>query len=143
VPNHNDTQFKNDGQFKEYLQQFRPLDSEPLRMNAPARAVSRRFRFGVWAAVTACFIAGFFLLESLPQRFVRPDSTIISKTTSDATLPLEEIPPLTLGNANALLARSPSAKSAFDDIAFQPWLVHRPIGLQSALAILEKEKMKL
>jgi hypothetical protein len=54
--------------------------------------------------------------------------------------------PLTIGTANALLARSPSAKAAVDDVAAQAFEVH-PVRssehTQSALAALGKEKTKL
>jgi hypothetical protein len=49
---------------------------------------------------------------------------------------------LTMMNANALLAASPSLEAAVDELAFQPQGTPLPKDRHSALAVLSEERMK-
>jgi hypothetical protein len=51
--------------------------------------------------------------------------------------------PLTMRDANALLATAPSYKAALDELAFHRQRSTVAKGKQSGLAVLAKEKIKL
>jgi hypothetical protein len=51
--------------------------------------------------------------------------------------------PLTIRDANALLATAPSFKAAVDGMAFQSKAISLPKDKRSALAVLSEEKNKL
>ena len=129
-----------DDEFREYLRQFRPLDAAPLQVRDGTRVVTRPFRLPVrFATAAACLMAILFSLFIL-RRQPSSSHTAIGQGTTRA---LDESAPLTLGSANALLARSTSAKSTLDQMAFGPRSVRIPEGQQSTLAVLNKEKTKL
>lgn len=129
-----------DDEFREYLRQFRPLDAAPLQVRDGTRVIMRPFRLPVWfATAAACLMAILFSLFIL-RRQPSSSHTAIGQGTTRA---LDESAPLTLGSANALLARSTSAKSTLDQMAFGPRSVRIPEGQQSTLAVLNKEKTKL
>jgi hypothetical protein len=129
-----------DEQFEHYLKQFRPLDPEPLPIEKYSRVTRRRFVLAVWAAAAVAVLA-MVLLATLR----RPKSAQLARDTSTFVSPeqLTKRLPLTIGTANALLARSPSAKATLDQMVFQPQFSQIPKGKHSAFAVLSKENTKL
>lgn len=117
----------NDQDFQAYLKRFRPRPAEPLK---PGK------RHG-WMALAAC--AAVLLLAALiaTHRYGNAGrhSLPASARSERIVIPV----PLTLGRANELLARSPSARVAFDRLAFERNALRLPKGTESALAVLGKE----
>lgn len=115
-------------QFEQYLKEFRPLVPETLQIEKQlSRARRRSFAYLAWAAACAAIMLLVFLVWNRP------------KPTPTASVPqLAGSQPLTIGRANALLARAPSLKEAFDEPSFQPQPASQPEGEQSALAVLSE-----
>ncbi len=115
-----------DEQFEEYLKEFRPVAAKSLQFQRqPSRARPRRFAYLAWTAACAASLLMAFLL----WHRLKPAPPAIA-------LQLARSQSLTLGRANALLARAPSLKEAFDEPSFQPQPASQPEGKQSALAVL-------
>jgi hypothetical protein len=123
-----------DPQFERYLKQFRPLAAEPL----PA-ARQRLLRFRPFAVGLSALAAGLIVAALLlhhPAQPPRPPQA----TTAAVIAALPEVPhPLTLADANVLLAQSLSVKATLNWMAFQHPSLRLPLGQQSALAVLSKE----
>jgi hypothetical protein len=128
-----------DERFEQYLKKFRPLAPAPLPVTERIRK-SRAWLVPAWATVAAV-AAVLLLLHPRPKSVPLPDDT---KTV----VRVESLHPqlLTIAAANALLARVPSVKAAVDGVAaqaFQSQCIPSSPGMQSALAVLSKEKIKL
>ena len=130
-----------DEQFEQELKKFRPVAVESLQIERqPSRVRRRLFGFLAWATACAASVLLAFLLWHRPKP---PQPASAQQLASSQ--------PLTIGRANALLARAPSLKEAFDEPSFQPEPVSQPEGKQSALAVLmqsalaslNKENIKL
>ncbi len=126
--------------FKSYLKQFRPMvpDAMPLRQESNKswrhRFTPRTLLVGA-AAIVILAIVGFRIFKG------RVDHEINSAASAEAVV----LPghPLTLKDANTLLANAPSYKSAMDRMAFHDHASSFPKQKQSAFAVLAKEKIKL
>jgi len=130
---------RDDEQFERYLKQFRPLDPEPLPAKARA-GVTRRPSIFVWAGafasvIVAVALAVHFRANPTPATDGANRATRVEKATTWE--------PLTVRNANALLAESPSVKAALDGVAFHSQSTPLRKGERSALDVLRKEKTKL
>ena len=122
-----------DERFESYLRQFRPLVPEALPIPRRPRSVT-----WIWAAAfAAVVILGVLGLRMVSHRTGRQGTTPASVEVVQPTRPL------TMRNANALLASAPSYKAAVDSMAFHPQDSTIPKDKQSALAVLAKEKIKL
>ena len=121
-----------DEKFEQYLKEFRPLAPESLQIAKQPTRVRRRFTYLAWAAACAAIFLLAFLIWNRPKPAPPASGTRLAPSQ-----------PLTTGRANALLARAPSLKEAFDDLSFQPQPASQPEGKQSALAALGKENFKL
>jgi hypothetical protein len=129
-----------DEKFELYLKQFRPLAPEPLPGKWDRRVAKRRFVVAAGVVAVAAVLVVVLLTV-----YVRP-SPIHSPVSGESlrgVAHLMDFEPLTVGRANALLTRSPSFKTAIDQIAFQSQAIQMPEGSHSALATLGKEKTKL
>jgi hypothetical protein len=126
----------NDEQFKSYLQRFRPAEAAPLP--DMQRRPTRRLGFVAWSvAAAAVFLVALLLLR------ISSKSVDLPETNRNTASIVQIVPqqPLTIGSANALLARSRSMKVAVDLIISRPHTF--PKGTQSALTVLSKEENKL
>jgi hypothetical protein len=124
-----------DPQFEQYLKRFRPLAAEPLPAARPRLLRFRPFVVGL-SALAAGLIVAALLLHHPAQPPPRPAQA----TTAALIAALPEVPhPLTLADANALLAQSPSVKTTLNWMAFQHSSLQFFQGQQSALAVLSKE----
>ncbi len=131
-----------DQRFEQYLKKFQPLAPEPLPATDKALRIRPWLVFGAWAAAAAAVVVTAVLLYPRPK----PDRSSDGTESVVRVAPLPNPQPLTIGAANALLARAPSAKAAVDGVAaqaFQFQSIPSSEGTQSALAVLSKEKTKL
>jgi hypothetical protein len=127
-----------DEKFEAHLKQFRPLAPQPLPVDSHIRAPRRWFVLVACAATAAAVVAVAGLaFHARPGRIAPP---VESFAITDQ---LGKPQSLTLGTANALLARAPSFKDAIDGIAFPTKPAPLPADKHSALAELSKEKIKL
>ena len=127
-----------DEQFETYLKQFRPLLPDALPTATRERALPRHWVFAIWSGgAAAVIILGVISFRVIPSRVaVRPGNPGPASVTA-------AIPPLTIRDANSLLAAAPSYKAVLDDMAFHPQASTVPKDEQSAVAVLSKEKIKL
>ena len=127
-----------DERFENYLKQFRPLLPDALPVSVPERSWRRYWVFGIWSAgAAAVIILGLIGFRVIPRRV--PDRPGNPQPVS-VTSPLR---PLTMRDANSLLASAPSYKAVLDEMAFHPRGSTVPKDKQSAVAVLSKEKIKL
>jgi hypothetical protein len=127
-----------DEKFEAHLKQFRPLAPQPLPVDSHIRAPRRWFVLVACAATAAAVVAVAGLaFHARPGRIAPP---VESFAITDQ---LAKPQSLTIGTANALLARAPSFKDAIDGIAFPTKPAPLPADKHSALAELSKEKIKL
>jgi hypothetical protein len=127
-----------DETFEAHLKQFRPLAPQPLPVDSHIRAPRRWFVLVACAATAAAVVAVAGLaFHARPGRIAPP---VESFAITDQ---LAKPQSLTIGTANALLARAPSFKDAIDGIAFPTKPAPLPADKHSALAELSKEKIKL
>ena len=128
-----------DEQFERYLQQFKPLAAGPL---PAARRRSALVRFGFYfvpaAAAVAVLLALIFTLRGRSRPVSAPQANDAAGSQELATAE-----PLTLQQANELLAHAPSFIAALDSVAFQRQRRKLPPGSLSALSELSKEETKL
>jgi len=125
-----------DDRFEAYLRQFEPIAPDALPLKGHARESWRLplLRFVAVAAVVAVAVASFYIADRrVPGHGSRSTSVEIAQPTR----------PLTMREANALLASAPSYKAVVDNMAFRTKGTPIPNGKQSALAALAKEKIKL
>jgi len=128
-----------DERFEGYLREFRPLEPErlPVKHGTSRRVV---IHFAAWTAAAALLLVTAALTLRLTPGPARPSRTA-EWNADDA--PFTNPQPLTIAEANALLARSPSVQAVIDRLAFQPEAIQQAKGKQSALAALSKEKIRL
>ncbi len=129
----------NDEQFERYLKQFRPLIPESLPSEKHGGATRGPFAFAAWAATAAVLLTAWLTMRPRPKPTPLPYETASLAAVEQLTNPQ----PLTIGSANALLARAASFKAAFDQLAFQPQATQLSKGTHSALAALSKENARL
>lgn len=129
-------QAHDDAQFEAHLKQFRPIVPDVLPVMEQRQKSWRRL---VLRSVGAAAVAMLGLVA-----FYVVNHRITEKHSNSASL---EMPaptgPLTIREANALLATAPSYKAAVDGMAFHNRGSTIPKDKQSALAVLAKEKIKL
>jgi hypothetical protein len=129
-----------DERFENYLRQFRPLYPEALHTEKRGGARRRLSAFAAWvaAAVVVLTLAVVMMRSrSKPTHF---------KKGTGSSVQLEQLAnpqPLTIGSANALLARAPSFKAVVDQIAYRPQTLQPTKGTQRLLAVLSKEDTNL
>ncbi len=127
-----------DEKFETYLKQFRPLLPDALPATTRQRTLPRHWVFAIWSAGAAAVIIlgviSFRVIPSrVPQRPAKPQPVSVTSAMG----------PLTMRNANSLLATAPSYKAVLDEMAFHPQHSTVPHDQQSAVAVLSKEKIKL
>ena len=128
-----------DEQFERYLRQFKPLAADPLPVARRRRAVARFWLYFVPAAAAiAVVVVLLFTLRGRTKPVIAPQAK-----GSVGTQELATSQPLTLRQANELLAHAPSFSAALDNVAFQRQRRKLPQGSLSALAALSKEDIKL
>ncbi len=125
-----------DERFESYLKRFRPVAPESLEIEQRGRATRRNWVFPARAAAVAIVLVAAVLL--MPHRSNRMPSPAL-KIKGAAVEQLSVQQSLTLGSANALLARAPSVKAAVDQMVFQVPVHQVEKNKQSALAVLSKE----
>lgn len=121
--------------FEQFLRQFRPRAPEPLPIEKQERASRRRFLFAASAAAAAVIVAAALTV------FFRSNTADSTKNLAVEHLP--NLQTLTIGSANALLAQKPSVKAVVHEMAFKSQSTQPSKGMQSALAVLSKENIKL
>lgn len=131
-------QTPDDERFETYLKQFRPLLPDALPTTTRERALPRRWVFAIWSlGAAAVLILGVIGVRMIPSQVSEPRGN--PQTVSVAS-PMQ---PLTMRDANSLLATAPSYKAVLDEMAFHPRPSTVPNDQQSAVAVLSKEKIKL
>ncbi len=127
-----------DDRFETFLKQFRPLVPDALPINKRERAFPSHWALGMWSAGAAAVI----ILGMVSFRIVhsRGSERSLNSESVSVNTPMQ---PLTMRDANALLATAPSYKAALDKMAFHRQRSTVPKDKQSALAVLAKEKIKL
>ena len=131
-------QQSDDGKFENFLRQFRPRKPEPLPIEKQEHASGRRLVFIAWAAA-AVLIGAVLILRSGPWPTQSQPGSEAVASSEHLTNPQT----LTIGRANALLAQKTSVKAVIDEMAFKPQSTQPSKGMQSALAVLGKENIKL
>lgn len=126
-----------DEHFEAYLKEFRPLVPDvlpqPIQRSSPPRSAGWVWAVG-FATVTVLAAISLQIFSSrIGQQGTAPASV-------KAVNPMQ---PLTIRNANAILAAAPSYNEAFERMSFHNQNSTIPKDKQSALAILAKEKIKL
>lgn len=126
-----------DQQFENYLRQFRPLMPDGLPADEISRVPRRRFIVAIWAlgaiAIVAFAVAGLLIVHR----------RVGGETNHFASVEFVSPQRLTMRDANAMLATSPSYKAVMNQLAFPPKTSTIPKDKLSALAVLGKEKIKL
>lgn len=130
---------RDDEQFENYLKQFRPVTPEGLPVKDQVKPMRRPLLFASWAAVAAAILLAVMVSLFLHWPPHRPGQ---ARTGVPSVEELNNLQPLTIAKANALLAEAPSFKAAVDNMAFQS--ESKPIsqGRYSALALLSEEETK-
>jgi len=134
-----------DERFELYLKQFRPLMPDALPVNE-SRPVPRRhlvLAIGLVGAVALVIIGiGITSLRILNHPRV-VDSNRSGSLRSSSLQGPAPTRPLTMHDANALLAKAPSCKALMNELALRPSSSTPSKKKQSAFAVLAKEKIKL
>ena len=125
---------QDDSKFESYLRQFRPVSPEKMVFTHSSEGARRPRFWLLWGCAAAAILIAVLLI--IRVRTARPVEDIASRETRSYT------PPLTAGRANAELSGASSAKEVLDGMAFPPQSRLKP-GVQSALSVLGKEKIKL
>lgn len=125
-------------QFEKYLRQFKPLAADPLPMGQRRPALARFWLYFVPAAAATALLVLLFTLRGRTKPVIAPLAR-----GSAGSQELATSQPLTLQQANELLAHAPSFSAALDNVAFQRQRRKLPQGSLSALAALSKEDIKL
>ena len=124
--------------FEIYLKQFRPLMPDALPVNE-SRPVPRRHVVPAFAvAAVALVIIGIASL-----RISHPPMVVDTNRSGSLQSPRPTPPPLTMHDANALLAKAPSYKALMNELALRPNTSTPVKQKRSAFAVLGKEKIKL
>ena len=119
------------------MNQFRPIVPDALPPLRGSQESWRR-RSVLWAVgFAATVILGVVTFQMISSR--------VAQNRSDTASLQEVVPtrPLTMREANALLATAPSYKEAVDRMAFRIESSTIPEDKESALAVLAKVKIKL
>ncbi len=125
--------------FEAYLKQFQPLVPDALPSKEAYQESWRHrsvLRISVVGA-TALVILGVWSFHAVKSRVAYTSS---NRATVRVVVPVQ---PMTMRDANALLATAPSYKAAVDSMAFHIQGSTISKDKQSALAVLAKEKIKL
>jgi hypothetical protein len=127
---------RDDDQFARHLKEFRPLLPAPLPISAHAPK-TRPLVVAAWAGALAAILTVALLARSThrPGQATLPESPDTETANSSH-------PPLTLGSANALLAASPSFRSALDDVNVKRSHLRESDATRSVIAVLSKEKIQ-
>jgi hypothetical protein len=127
-----------DERFEIYLKRFRPLMPDAPLVNESRPAPRRHLVFAIGiAGAVAMVILGIASLRI----FNHP--VVIDSDRSGSLQRLGPTPPLTMHDANALLAKAPSYKALMNELALRPNSSTPSEKKQSAFAVLGKEKIKL
>lgn len=126
-----------DDRFEAYLKTFRPIVPDALPLIANTQKSWRRFLLRSAVAAAAVVILGVISFHIVDSRVTEKRSNSASPEVASPK------PPLTMQEANELLARAPSYKSAMDNLVFRSQGSVIPNDKQSAIAVLGKEKIKL
>jgi len=132
---------KNDDEkFESFLREYRPRALEPLHIEQQERTRRRQFVFGsLVAAAAAALVVAMFTISN-PSRWTHLPKDTEAPASAEQLINQQ---PLTIGKANALLARAPSVKAAVDQMAFKSQTTQLSKGKHSALAVLSQENIKL
>jgi hypothetical protein len=127
-----------DERFEAYLKEFRPIVPDPLPAIDRKQEYWRSSAPRLWAVGLATIvILGVITFRTVNSRVAKKLS---NPPSIEVALPRQ---PLTMRDANALLATAPSYKAAVDSMAFRNQALKIPQDKQSALAVLAKEKIRL
>ena len=126
-----------DEQFEKYLRQFKPLRADPLPVPRRQPVLARFWSFIVPAFAVIVLLALFFMLRGRSRPVIAPRAERPAIPEGREELAIAQ--PLTLQQANELMAHSPSFTAALDNVAFQRQRRQVPQGSLSALTALSKE----
>jgi hypothetical protein len=130
---------RDDEQFEKYLKQFRPVAPEALPVKEQVRTRRRPLLLAAGAATAAAILLAVMVSVFLHWPLHRPGQV---RTSRPGVEELNNLQPLTIAKANALLAEAPSFKTAVDNMAFQSESKSISEGRHSALALLSEEETK-
>ena len=144
----NDARFddEREDRFGAYLKEFHPLAIDALPIETASRAIRGRFVFAGLEALAAAVILVAAVLAFHPH--LPPTHSTAGLANGDPAngAKVEQLigtQPLTIGSANALLARAASVQEALDHVPFHPPSTQLPKGKQSALTVLSEDNDKL
>jgi hypothetical protein len=137
-----------DERFEIYLKQFRPLMPDALLVDEHRPVPRRSFVLAIGVAgALAMVIIGIASLRILHRPMVvdsdRSGSLHSDSLRSSLLQWQAPTPPLTMHDADALLAKAPSYKLLMNELALRPNGSTPSKKRQSAFAVLGKEKIKL
>lgn len=137
-----------DERFEIYLKKFRPLMPDALLVSERRPVPRRRFVLAIGVAgALAMVIIGIASLRIFHHPMAvdsdRSGSLRSSSLRSSSLQWPAPTPPLTMRDANALLAKAPSYKALMNELALRPNGSTPSKKKQSAFAVLGKEKIKL
>ena len=127
-----------DEQFEAYLKQFRPTAPAALLATIPMYK-RKLWRLSALIATAAVII----ILAIIVTRSQHEQIVTNVPVKSEGPTHIAADAPLTMRDANKLLADAPSFKSAVDDLAFKAERTPLAKNEQSAVHVLGKEKIKL
>jgi hypothetical protein len=132
-----------DERFEIYLKKFRPLMPDALLVSERRPVPRRRFVLAIGVAgALAMVIIGIASLRIFHHPMAVDSDRSGSLRSSSLQWPAPT-PPLTMRDANALLAKAPSYKALMNELALRPNGSTPSKKKQSAFAVLGKEKIKL
>lgn len=127
-----------DEQFETYLKRFRPATPDPLPRGEKTPVLRRQFAFAISAvgavAMVILLLAGVRILNH---------RRVVDSERPHLVQPLRATAPLTMRDADALLAKAPSYKALMNELALHPNHATVFRNNQSAFSVLDKEKSKL
>jgi len=111
---------------------------DPLPVKESGPAPRRHFAFAISVVGAVAMV-----ILSLAGLRITNHHMVVDSNRSDSVQPLRAMPPLTMRDANALLATAPSYKALMNELALRPNNATVSRNKQSAFAVLDKEKTKL
>jgi hypothetical protein len=127
-------------QFERYLREFRPVIPDALCLEGHVRNKKPYHFLASTAAAAAVFIVLIVFIWSHAET---NHSAKVIQDPIEANKPVDATRPFSLGDANTLLAGTPSFKEAIEALTWQAKPSNVSSGARSVLDVLSKEDAKL